>query len=259
MKLSAVILTKNEEKNIGECLKSVGFADEIIVVDDYSTDKTVETVHKSLRDRKVYKVFQRKLNGDFAAQRNYGLSQSSGDWIIFLDADERLNGNLVRELSSLIQNPQSEEDSRDAYYIRRRDFFWGREMKYGETKKTRDKGILRLVRKGTGLWLGNVHEVFHTAKNCGSLKYFIDHYPHPDIKSFLKDINFYSTIRANELYNRGKKSGFLEIVFYPFGKFIYTYVILLGFLDGPAGFCYSFMMSFHSFLVRAKLYQLRMK
>ena len=107
--------------------------------------------------------------------------------------------------------------------------------------------------------MGSVHEVFHTAKNIGQLKGFLNHYPHPTLKQFIYDINNYSDIRTTELFNRGIKTNLLEIIFFPFGKFIYNYFFNLGFLDGPAGFTYAFLMSFHSFLVRAKLYQLTNK
>lgn len=248
MKISAVVLTKNEEKNIDRCLRSLSFCDEVIVIDDFSTDKTIVKVNNALKDRKVYKVLQRGLKNDFASQRNFGLKQSKNDWVLFIDADEMVSDGLKSEINKL-------KFSKDAYFIKRRDFFWGREMKHGETGKTRGQGIVRLVKKTAGRWMGNVHEIFHTAKNCGTLIGFLDHYPHQSIKAFLDDVNFYSTIRAQELFNEGKSTDFLEIISYPLFKFVYTYFILLGFLDGPSGFVYSFFMSFHSFLVRAKLYQ----
>ena len=140
--------------------------------------------------------------------------------------------------------------------MKRRDYFWGKELKYGETKKVRNQGIVRLVKKGAGKWMGTVHEVFNTVENIGSLNGYINHYPHPTLKEFIEDVNTYSSIRAEELFNQGVKTNIFQIIFYPLIKFKYNYFILLGFLDGPAGFVYSFMMSFHSFLVRSKLYQL---
>jgi glycosyltransferase involved in cell wall biosynthesis len=249
MKLSAVILTKNEEKNIERCLKSLDFCDEIIIVDDSSTDKTLEKIRKINPDAKI---LQRKLNNDFANQRNFGLEKSNNQWVLFIDADEVVSEDLRSEIVSL-------KFDQDAYYLRRRDFFWGRELKFGETKKVRDLGIVRLVKKDSGKWMGNVHEVFYTAKNTGHLNGFLDHYPHTTLKEFIGDVNNYSQIRAEELYTRGVGTNIFEIVFFPLGKFIYNYFFNLGFLDGPAGFCYSFMMSFHSYLVRAKLYQLTNK
>jgi len=255
MKISAVILTKNEEKNIEGCLKSVSFCDEIIVVDDESTDKTLELIQKlkvkSQNYKSKVKIFQRKLNNDFASQRNFGLEKAINDWVLFVDADETISLKLRQQILSLVTLRVTE-----AYYIKRRDYFWGKELKYGETKKVRDQGIVRLVKKGSGKWMGTVHEVFYTASKIGNLDGYINHYPHQTLKEFINAVNYYSSIRAEELFNQEVRTNVFQIIFYPFLKFIYNYFILLGFFDGPTGFVYSFMMSFHSFLVRAKLYQL---
>ncbi len=249
MKLTAVVLTKNEEKNIERCLKSLVFCDEVIVVDDFSQDKTVEIVHNF--DKNI-KVIQRKLNNDFAGQRNFGLSKSKNEWILFIDADEEVSD----ELKSEIQNLNLQKES---YFIKRRDHFWNRELKFGEIRQIRQIGLIRLIRKSSGTWMGDVHEIFHTSKNTGQLNSFLDHIPHPTLKEFISDVNRYSDIRSQELFNKGVKTNIFEIIFLPSGKFIYNYFFNFGFLDGAAGFTYSFMMSFHSFLVRSKLYQLTNK
>ncbi len=249
--LSAVVLTRNEEKNIERCLKSLTFCDEIIVVDDYSTDKTLQRIQNTKIN---VQVFQRKLNKDFAEQRNYGLSKAKNSWVLFIDADEEVSPGLRGEIKKTIATSNN-----DAYFIRRRDYFFGKELRFGEVKAARNTGILRLVKKDSGKWMGDVHEVFHTAKNIGKLEAFLNHYPHPTIKEFLSDVNYYSDIRAEELFTQGKRANILEIIFIPPFKFIYTFLISLGFLDGAAGFAYAFIMSFHSFLVRAKLYQYQNK
>ena len=244
-----MVLTKNEEKNIEKCLESISFCDEVIIVDDNSHDKTIEKA-KKVKGIKNLKVLSRILKGDFAQQRNFGLEKATGDWVLFIDADERVSGELKKEILDINQ-------SKDAYFIKRRDFFWGKQLKHGEVAPVLNQGLVRLVKKDSGRWMGDVHEVFHTARVCGTLEGFINHYPHPSIKEFISDINNYSTLRANELYNQGKKTNTVEIMFLPVLKFILNFVIRLGFLDGTAGFTYALMMSFHSFLVRSKLYQLR--
>ncbi|MDO9028781.1 MAG: glycosyltransferase family 2 protein [Candidatus Roizmanbacteria bacterium] len=258
MKITAVILTKNEEKNIERCLKSINFCDQIIIIDDYSKDKTVKIVHQVGvgRDRPVYKIYEKKLNNDFASQRNFGLSKASNDWILFIDADEVVSEELKKEIVSWFHGSIVKEN---AFYLRRRDYFWEQELRFGEIKKVRNRGIVRLVKKNSGTWMGSVHEVFHTASKVGQLNGYLNHYPHPTLKEFINDINYYSSIRAKELFNRGVKTNIFEIIFFPFSKFVYNYFFNLGFLDGPAGFTYAFMMSFHSFLVRVKLYQLTNK
>ncbi len=246
--LSAVILTHNDENQIEKALKSVNFCDEIIIIDDFSSDETLEKVNKS----KV-KLIQRKLAGDFAEQRNFALNQAKGDWVLFVDSDEEVSEELRHEIASLFQSQLGNKNT--AYYIKRRDFWWGRELKFGETLTARNKGIIRLMKKNSGKWQNSVHEVFVSTVQPARLKSYLNHYPHPRLKDFLNEINFYSTLRARELAVEGKTTNVLGISFVPLGKFIYNYFLKLGFRDGAAGFGYSFMMSFHSFLVRAKLYQ----
>lgn len=250
MKITAIILTKNEEKNILKALESVKFCDEIIVLDDFSTDGTLPLLRRA-----NVRLIQKPLENDFSKQRNSGLKEADGNWILFLDADEEVTIELQREIvKKLMDDPEV-----SAFYIRRRDYFWGKELKHGELRKTYQKGIIRLMKKESGTWEGTVHEEFKTDKAVGYMSGFINHYPHKTIKEFLHKVNLYSTLRANELYKTKKNVSTWEFVVYPFGKFFYTYILSAGFLDGAAGFVYSFLMSFHSFLVRAKLFQLNEK
>ena len=254
MKISAMVLTKNEEKNIERCLKSLDFCDEIIIVDDYSTDKTIEIIN-NVGNKNLCSVHKRQLNNDFAQQRNFGLSKANNEWILFVDADEEVSKELKKEIVSLFHGSIVKEN---AFYLRRIDYFWNHELKFGEIKKVR----IRLLKKNSGTWMGNVHEEFRIKNSklkIAKLNNYINHYPHPTLKEFISDVNNYSSIRAEELFNRGTKTNVFEIIFLPFGKFIYNYFFNLGFLDGAVGFTYSFMMSFHSFLVRSKLYQLTNK
>ncbi|NTU73189.1 glycosyltransferase family 2 protein [Candidatus Roizmanbacteria bacterium] len=246
IKISAIILARDEEKNVEKAIKSVDFADEILVIDDNSEDKT-----KLVAQRMGARVVEHALNYDFAAQRNFGQAEAKGQWLLYLDADEVLSKELQGEIKSITDY----DESHTAFYIPRRDFMWGTELKYGETRKARTQGIIRLVKKGSGLWTGKVHEEWTGEGKKMHLSHFINHYPHQSVRDFLQSINWYSTLRALELYKNKEQVKSFELFFKPLVKFIYTYFFLFGFIDGPAGFLYSFMMSFHSFLVRAKLYQ----
>lgn len=254
--LSAVILTKNKEQIIASLIDSLKFCEEIIIIDDYSQDQTIDKAKE-----KNAKVYLRKLDGDFADQRNFGMEKCREDWIFFIDADEEISTDLAIEIKNKINFFEAQEIS--AYYIKRRDIWWGRpacagrELKFGETKKARQKGLIRLVKKNSGKWIGAVHEVFKTSGKTSILNNYLKHKPHQTISEFLKEINFYSTIRAKELFKQEKRTNVLEIIFFPFAKFIYNYFLNLGFLDGVSGFVYIFIMSFHSFLVRAKLYLMK--
>jgi len=242
--ISAIVLTRNEEKNIEACLDLLKWCEEIIIVDDYSTYKTINLL-KSSR----VKVFRRRLNRDFAAQRNFGLKQARGKWVFFVDADERISPALQAEIQYRISN--IEYRNTNGFYLKRKDFFGGRWLRHGETAKVR---LLRLAKKGAGEWNGKVHEVYKISGETGELKNPLLHYPHPTMTEFLEQINYYSDLRAEELYSQGIYSSLFQILGYPLAKFLQNWILRLGFLDGPPGFMVAMMMSWHSFLVRSKLY-----
>lgn len=242
--LSAIVLTKNEEKNIKDCLQSLSFCDEIIVVDDYSQDKTVEEVRKVYKVCKVIKVLERHLNNDFSSQRNFGLEKAKGDWVLFVDADERVIPELADEIK---------RSTVEGYYIKRQDYFLGKWLKHGETGNIK---LLRLAKRRAGKWEGKVHEKWKIKGQTEILNQPLLHYPHQTVGEFLKKINYYSSLRAQELYNQGKKIKFWQISFYPKAKFLQNYFLRDGLLDGMPGLIMALIMSFHSFLVRGKLYLL---
>lgn len=251
MKLSAVVLTRNEEKNIIDCLECLSFCDEIIIVDDNSTDRTKELVEEFNKENKKVKVFTRSLGNDFSNQRQFGIEKASNDWIFFVDADERISQELANEICESLSSPDY-----SGFQIPRIDYMWGKILKHGETGNIK---LLRLFDKKKGSLRGKVHEVWETKQDIGQLNYPILHYPHPTISDFLKEINFYSDLRTQELFNAGRRSRFLSIILYPNAKFIKNYFLKLGILDGIPGFVHAVLMSFHSFLVRGKLWLLWQK
>lgn len=241
--ISAVILTKNEAKNIRECIESLRFCDEVIVLDDESNDSTRELVK-----RLGAKVYIRKIEGDFAAQRNYGLGKASGEWVLFIDADERVPKMLASEIIQVTNDPTIHFTG---FYLKRDDFLWGNRLTHGEIGVVK---LLRLAKKGAGKWRRRVHEVWDIAGPTYVLKNPLLHYPHQTIREFLKDINFMSTIDSQVKYEEGMKPSLTQIIFWPKGKFIYNFMFRLGFLDGMQGFIVTLMMSFHSFLSWSKLW-----
>lgn len=247
--ISIVILTKNEEKNIVDCLESVIWADEIIIVDDNSEDRTVEIV-KNINNKKI-KIYKHSLNDDFSEQRNYGLSKTSKKWVMFVDADERVSIQLKEEINAIIIN--RENSNTKGYIIKRKDILWGKLLKHGETGNI---SFLRLSQRDAGIWIGTVHEKWNVTGRVSYLDSSLFHYPHPIVNEFLREINFYSTIRAGELLGKAVKVSITDILSYPIGKFIYNFFIRLGFLDGAEGLIFALIMSFYSFLVRGKLWLL---
>jgi len=241
--ISAVVLTKNEEKNIKDCLLSLDWCDEILLVDDQSEDKTVAIARKLGAI-----IYQRSLDNNFAAQRNFGLEKAKEDWVLFVDADERVSPWLAKEIRETL-----EKTNFNGFYLKRRDWFQGKKLEHGEVGKTK---LLRLGRKKAGKWQRQVHEIWQIKGKLGELNNFLDHYPHPTVSEFLKEVNFYSTLHAQVLYGEKIKPSLFRIIFNPTGKFIQNYFLRLGFLDGMPGLVVALMMSFHSFLARSKLYLL---
>lgn len=246
--ISIVILTHNEEKNILDCLETVSWADEIILLDDNSVDRTVEIA--KAQQLKNLKVFEHSLNGDFAAQRNFALLHAQNEWVLFIDTDERVTAELRTEINDLIIE-EKEQPVFNGMYLKRVDFMWGKLLKHGETGNIK---LLRLARKTAGKWVGKVHEIWEISGETDTLENQLNHYPHPTISEFLQEINFYTTLRAKELLEKGEKSSLLKIIVYPKAKFVQNYFLRLGFLDGLEGLVQAILMSFHSFLVRAKLW-----
>jgi len=248
--ISILLLTHNEEKNL---LKYWTWLDkskrinEIIVIDDNSDDKTIEIL-KKLETKKIkVKIFERGLENNFSNQRNFGIEKTTNNLVLWLDADEKPSNSLIRFLNH-IDNLQYKN-----YAFKRNDIFISNELKHGENAS---QYFLRFFNKKYGCFTGAVHEIWQSPKEIENKKIHIHHYPHQSLKSFIKKINFYSDIRAQELYDQNQKSSLFQIFFYPLGKFIQNYFFKLGFLDSTPGIIMALGMSFHSFLVRAKLWQL---
>ncbi|MBI5465165.1 glycosyltransferase family 2 protein [Candidatus Gottesmanbacteria bacterium] len=249
--ISAIVLAKNEEKNIKECLRTLKWCDEIIIMDDYSDDETIKKCQMSNVKCQIYK---RHLNEDFAGQRNFGLEKAVGEWVLFVDADERISAALTAEIQCQMSNVKCQ--IYEGYYFRRQDFLFGKWLSHGETGNIK---LLRLAKKEAGRWVRPVHEIWEVRGKIGELKNSLLHYPHQTIKEFLENINFYTTLNARVFFNQGIKSSWWQIVAYPVAKFGKNYFFQCGFLDGMAGLLQAIFMSFHSFLTRAKLWLLWQK
>lgn len=244
--LSIVILTRNEQENVEECINSLGglaVEHEILVVDDDSTDDT-----EAIATRLGVRVIKHALNEDFSAQRNWALTHAKGEWVFFLDADERCTKPLIGEINQFLSDP----DNNIGVYLKRHDYFCGRLLRFGEIGHIR---LMRLAQKDYGLWEGKVDEVWKGRGETICFNNPLLHYSHPDLSQFLENINTRSTLNARQLYDSGIHNQWFDWV-KPEAKFIQNYIFRVGFLDGLAGFVFAVLMSFHSFLVRGKLYLL---
>ncbi len=241
--ISAVVITRNEEQNIKNCLTGLKFCDEVIVIDDYSEDKTA-----AIAKQMGAKVLFRSLNEDFSGQRNFGLSKAKSKWVLFVDADEIITPELQKEI---LQKTGKQVNYTSGYFFKRTDYIWGTEVKHGEVGDVR---LLRLAKRNAGRWDRFVHEHWHVIGNIEDMNNPIKHYPHPTVAEFLREVNHRSTLHALANKKEGKTSNLFIVVFYPLYKFIYGFFLRAGFLDGMVGFVVAVIMSLHSFLSWSKLW-----
>ncbi|WP_461829669.1 glycosyltransferase family 2 protein [Aquifex sp.] len=229
-KLSVVILTKNEEEDIGRAIKSVkDIADEIIVLDSGSKDRTVE-IAKELGA----KVFFREFD-NFSNQRNYSLTLPKMPWILVLDADEELSEELKQSIKRELRNPRY-----DCYLLNRRTYFLGKFLNHTLYPEWR----LRLFRKGKAKYEGELHEVVRCFGKIGKLKGDLYHYSFKDFKDFLMKNIRYSEISAKALHKKGKRASSRDIIIRPVWTFIKFFFLKKGFLDGWRGFTISLSYAF---------------
>jgi glycosyltransferase involved in cell wall biosynthesis len=226
MSISVALITKDEEQNIRRTLESVKWADEIVVVDSGSRDRTLE-----IAGEYGAKIFTEPWKG-FSAQKNSSIGKCTGDWVLSLDADEEILPNLVREIQAVVKAP----DACDGYLIRRRNHFMGRWIRWGGGYPDPK---LRFFKRGTAVFEERaVHEVMQgkDKNKIGELYGDMNHYAYPNLTLFTEHMNRYSTLGAEINYAKGK-SGFsvLNIVVSPVVRFIYNYFFRLGFLDGREG------------------------
>ncbi|MDR3625370.1 MAG: glycosyltransferase family 2 protein [Ignavibacteriaceae bacterium] len=242
-KISVIIITKNEELQIEECLKSVSWADEIILVDSESTDKTID-IAKKYTD----KFFVKKWEG-FAPQKSYALSLANNEWVLSLDADERISEELKHEILNVDLN------SFDGYSIPRNNYFLHKLIKTCGWEKDSQ---LRLLKKcKTSVTDRLVHEGFIVNGNTGKLKSPMLHFTYNTIESAISKINHYSSLQALERYKtKGRVNGF-TIIAHGIASFYKTFFALKGFRDGVHGLCIAFIDSFTTFLTYMKIWELQ--
>ncbi len=244
MKLSAVIITKNEEDNLERCLKSLSFCDEIVVVDSQSSDRTV-AIAKKYTD----KVYDKEWQG-FEAQRTLALQYTTNDWILSIDADEEVSLDLRNEIVSKLNG----DENYTAYTCPRKTIHFKRWIKHGGWYPNR---LVRLFKKSQGAWKGDaVHEFWHTTGAVGSLSSDLLHYSFTDLSDQVERNNKYSTLGAKKLVSGNKKFSLSKLLLKPTSKFLETYLLKLGFLDGYPGFIISVSAAYSVFLKWAKLWEL---
>ncbi len=241
-KISAVIITYNEEKNIERCLSSlVDIADEIIVIDSFSSDAT-----KEICSRFNVNFIEAEWLG-YSKSKNFGIEQSKYSYILSLDADEEVSESLKMQILNA-----KEMGLTSAYSCNRLSNYCGKWIHHGDWYPDRK---MRLWNKADGLWEGEIHESVNLRKEIKvkHLKGDIHHFSYYSISEHLVQTNKYSSLSAINLFNKNKKAGFIKLVISPFIHFGRSYFFKLGFLDGFYGFTIALITAFGTFLKYAKL------
>jgi glycosyltransferase involved in cell wall biosynthesis len=230
-KLSVTIITKNEEKNIGRCLASVQWADEIIVVDSGSTDLTLNVC-------KLYKckIIQTKWQG-FGKTKQFAVNSTSNDWVLSIDADEEISPKLKDTIQNILENTDKK-----AYKIKRTSFYIGKEVKHCGWNK--DFPLRLFHKKFAEFNDKSVHESVKTKEKIGIIYDVILHYSFPTLKKHLEKMIRYSELGAESLFQKGRKSSIGNAVFRGIFKFIKMYFLQAGYLDGKTGLLISFVSGF---------------
>jgi glycosyltransferase involved in cell wall biosynthesis len=242
--IAAAVITRNEERNVEACLRSLGWVDELLVVDAESLDRTVE-----LARRHSSKVFVRPWGG-YGPQKNFAMDQAGADWILLVDADERVSAALREEILTLVSaNPAA-----DAYRIPRRNYYYGQWMRSAGQYPDRQ---LRLVRRGRGRYNDlPVHEHLDVEGPTDDLQGHLEHFSHPTVVSHEIKIETYSTLSAEERIHAGKpRAGWYHLLINPLWAFMKIYLLRGGYRDGFRGFLMSGFSAAHVMLKYAKLWE----
>lgn len=244
--LAVCVITLNEEDRIGDCLESVRFAGEVLVVDSGSTDRTVELA----RERGA-RVIVRDWPG-YAAQKNFAMEQVRADWVLSIDADERVSPELAAEIRAWVAAPP---EGVCGCSMPRRTWYLGRWIRHGGWYPDRK---LRLVRRGCGRWEGgHVHERLVAEGSTRELRGDLLHYTYRDMADHLRSMDRFTSEAARGMAARGRRGAVLGMLGAPPLKFLKMYLLRAGFLDGLPGFVVAVLGSYYVFLKYAKLWERR--
>ena len=244
-KLSVTVITRNEAPNIGAALASVAWADEIIVVDSGSTDETIG-IARLHTDR----VYERDWTG-YIDQKNHAAALASHDWILSLDADERVTTLLADEIRTLLAG----EPAQQAFRIPRVTWYMGRWIRATDWYPDYQR---RLYDRRCAQWTGRyVHETLAVQGDIGQLRGELQHYTYRDLNHHLEKIERYATLAARQMFDDGKRAGLLQLAARPPFAFLRNYIFHRGFRAGVPGFIISTLNAYYVFMKYAKLWELR--
>lgn len=245
-RLSATIITLNEAANITSCLDALSWADEVLVVDSGSTDGTAD-----LARAKGARVIVREWPGSYAAQKNFAAGETAHDWILSVDADERVTPELASEIQTMLQT----DPPVGGYRIPRLTWHLGRWIRRTDWYPDYQ---LRLYDRRRAHWPPRlVHESVRADGPIGYLTNDLQHYAYRDIAHHHQAMDRYTTLAARQMHEQGRRAGVLDVVIHPPAAFLRNYLLKRGFMDGLPGFIISAMNAYYVFLKFAKLWELQ--
>ena len=245
-KLTAIVTTFNEEETIRECLASLAFADEILVVDSYSRDRTVEIA----RGISGARVLQHEYLGN-GPQCNWAMERATHPWVLIVDADERVPAELAREIRQLLEKGPGA----DHYFLRRDNVFLDRVMRHSGWGRDR---LVRLVRRGAVRYPEQrVHADMTTSGPAPTLRSPLLHYTFRSFGQYLEKLHRYAEWGAADLYRKGERAGFAQIALRPAWRFVRMYLLEAGFCDGQHGLVLCGLQAYGVFLKWARLWEWR--
>lgn len=239
-KLTVIIPTFNEEAYLEDALFSVSFADEIIVIDSFSTDATPEIAKKY-----ATKFLQRKFD-NFSNQKNFALKEATGDWVLFVDADERVTHSLEAEIKKTLQSPKH-----GGYKINFPHFYMNRFLYH------HSDDVLRLVKREGAEYSGSVHEKLHCAGSIGKLKHEMLHFTYKGLDNYISKKEQYAWFQAQQQFEKGKKATWFNLFFKPSYRFFRSFVLKGGLRDGVPGMTVAAVNAYGVFERYVKLMLLR--
>ncbi|ADV47657.1 glycosyltransferase family 2 protein [Cellulophaga sp. E16_2] len=246
IKITSLLITYNEEKFIKKFIESMSFADELIIIDSFSSDQTVAII----KEYPNVKLYQRVFD-DFSSQKNYAIEKASNDWIIFFDADEEITPLLKEEIMNTIELAPNEV----AFWVYRTTYYMGKLIKHSGLQN--DK-VIRLFKKEECRYNGNlVHEEIKANGTVGKLKNKINHYSYKGIDDIFRKRNKYANLQAIKLFEKGKKPNLFHFIIKPAFRFFSHYILKKGFLDGFQGFMIAYVYGYTVFMRYVKLWLLR--
>ncbi|MDC8000061.1 glycosyltransferase family 2 protein [Aequorivita todarodis] len=235
VKITALAITLNEAHNIEAYLKSLWFADEIVIVDSFSTDETVALASK----HEKVTVYQRTFD-NFSAQKNFAISKANNDWVTFFDLDEVITADLAKEIVAKSNDPKAV-----AYFVKRDFYFMGKRIKYSGLQ---NDYVVRFFNKNHCKYNANlVHETLEVDGKSENLKNTLPHHTYKSFDEYTAKAHRYSALQAEMLYKKGTKPNYYHFLFRPFYRFWNQFIFRLGILDGKEGFVLAYVSAFSVF------------